>query len=214
MGREAVYLTKIIIAEDDATLREVLADALRAEADMKVLGQAGDGLELVEMCRRTPPDVVVVDIRMPGMDGIEAARILRAEQLGVRVLVLTTFDDDEYLRKMFGIGVDGYLLKSENPLPLADAVRAVQRGLSALDGTVSRKLGNLLNRDPDEENRPQSLTEVERRVAERIVQGYYNKDIALEMGISYGRVRNIVSRVYRKLGALGRADLADKLGED
>lgn len=161
------------------------------------------------LCRETPPDVAVVDIRMPGMDGVAACKILRSELPEVRLLILTTFDDDEYLRELFGLGVDGYLLKTGSPPRLAEAVRGVYNGLGAVDAGVSRKLGSLLNAPKKPGTGP--LTETELRAARLIAEGKYNKEIAVELGITYGRTRNLVSAVYRKLGAVDRADLIAKL---
>ena len=200
---------KVALAEDGDALRRSLADSLREQPDIQVLGEATDSEELVALCRETPPDVAVVDIRMPGMDGVAACKILRSELPEVRLLILTTFDDDEYLRELFGLGVDGYLLKTGSPPRLAEAVRGVYNGLGAVDAGVSRKLGSLLNAPKKPGTGP--LTETELRAARLIAEGKYNKEIAVELGITYGRTRNLVSAVYRKLGAVDRADLIAKL---
>ena len=202
-------ITKVTLAEDGDALRRSLADSLREQPDISVLGEAAEGGELVALCRETPPDVAVVDIRMPGMDGVAACKILRSELPEVRLLILTTFDDDEYLRELFGLGVDGYLLKTGSPPRLAEAVRGVYNGLGAVDAGVSRKLGSLLNAPKKPGTGP--LTETELRAARLIAEGKYNKEIAVELGITYGRTRNLVSAVYRKLGAVDRADLIAKL---
>lgn len=200
---------KVALAEDGDALRRSLADSLREQPDISVLGEAAEGGELVALCRETPPDVAVVDIRMPGMDGVAACKILRSELPEVRLLILTTFDDDEYLRELFGLGVDGYLLKTGSPPRLAEAVRGVYNGLGAVDAGISRKLGNLLNAPKKPGTGP--LTETELRAARLIAEGKYNKEIAVELGITYGRTRNLVSAVYRKLGAVDREDLIAKL---
>jgi DNA-binding NarL/FixJ family response regulator len=147
---------------------------------------------------------------MPVMDGVEASRRLRALRPDIKLLILTTFDDDDYLRELFGIGVDGYLLKTDSPARLSDAVRNVYNGLGAVDGIISRKLGSLLNRQPAKPDRG-LLTDTEKKVAALIAEGYYNKDIAQILDISYGRVRNLVSSVYAKLGVVSRADLISNL---
>ena len=200
---------KVALAEDGDALRRSLADSLREQPDISVLGVASEGGKLVALCREMPPDVAVVDIRMPGMDGVAACKILRSELPEVRLLILTTFDDDEYLRELFGLGVDGYLLKTGSPPRLAEAVRGVYNGLGAVDAGVSRKLGSLLNAPKKPGTGP--LTETELRAARLIAKGKYNKEIAVELGITYGRTRNLVSAVYRKLGAVDRADLIAKL---
>ena len=203
------HIIKVTLAEDGDALRRSLADSLREQPDISVLGEAAEGGELVALCRETPPDVAVVDIRMPGMDGVAACKILRSELPEVRLLILTTFDDDEYLRELFSLGVDGYLLKPGSPPRLAEAVRGVYNGLGAVDAGVSRKLGSLLNAPKKPGTGP--LTETELRAARLIAEGKYNKEIAVELGITYGRTRNLVSAVYRKLGAVDRADLIAKL---
>ena len=203
------HIIKVTLAEAGDALRRSLADSLREQPDISVLGEAAEGGELVALCRETPPDVAVVDIRMPGMDGVAACKILRSELPEVRLLILTTFDDDEYLRELFGLGVDGYLLKTGSPPRLAEAVRGVYNGLGAVDAGVSRKLGSLLNAPKKPGTGP--LTETELRAARLIAEGKYNKEIAVELGITYGRTRNLVSAVYRKLGAVDRADLIAKL---
>ena len=203
---------KVVLAEDGDVLRRSLADSLREQPDIQVLDEAADGEELVALCRETPPDVAVVDIRMPGMDGVAACKILRSELPEVRLLILTTFDDDEYLRELFGLGVDGYLLKTGSPPRLAEAVRGVYNGLGAVDAGVSRKLGSLLNAPKKPGTGP--LTETELRAASLIAEGKYNKEIAVELGITYGRTRNLVSAVYRKLGAVDREDLIARLEKE
>ena len=203
------HIIKVTLAEDGDALRRSLADSLREQPDISVLGEAAEGGELVALCRETPPDVAVVDIRMPGMDGVAACKILRSELPEVRLLILTTFDDDEYLRELFGLVVDGYLLKTGSPPRLAEAVRGVYNGLGAVDAGVSRKLGSLLNAPKKPGTGP--LTETELRAARLIAEGKYTKEIAVELGITYGRTRNLVSAVYRKLGAVDRADLIAKL---
>ena len=203
---------KVGLAEDGDVLRRSLADSLREQPDIQVLDEAADGEELVALCRETPPDVAVVDIRMPGMDGVAACKILRSELPEVRLLILTTFDDDEYLRELFGLGVDGYLLKTGSPPRLAEAVRGVYNGLGPVAAGVSRKLGSLLNAPKKPGTGP--LTETELRAARLIAEGKYNKEIAVELGITYGRTRNLVSAVYRKLGAVDREDLIARLEKE
>ncbi len=199
---------KVILADDHSILRRSLCGLLGRDNAIEVTGEAGDGEELVALCRSNPPDVAVVDIRMPGMDGIEAARIIKDELPRVKVLMLTTFDDDEYLRELFQMGVDGYLLKSSGDVSIAAAVKSVYAGINTLDKNIISKLGAMLDENEAREN---VLTETELRVARLMAQGTYNKDIAVQLCLSYGRVRNIVSDIYHKLGVTSRAHIADKL---
>ena len=203
-------LIRVMLAEDDTLLLRALAKSLRTHPDIELLAETENGAELVASCQKHPPDVAVLDIRMPVMDGVTAARLLRKELPQVKLLILTTFDDDRYLQALYGLGVDGYLLKSGDPKRLAEAVRSVYHGIGAVDGAISRKLGSLLN--PSMSKAPQgSLSQIEGRVAELIAQGKYNKEIAVELDISYGHARNLVSKVYSKLGAIDRDDLTTKL---
>ncbi len=198
---------RVILAEDNEALRRSLVASLAGDGGIAVVGEAENGVELLALCARHLPDVVVVDIRMPMMDGIEACRRLRHTQPDVRLLVLTTFDDDEYLRDLFELGIDGYLLKSSEDVPLASAIHGVYMGIHTLDRSITHKISGYLGKGPA----APTLTDTERRVAELIADGLYNKDIAAVLSVSYGRARNIVSDVYRKLGVLDRADLKQKL---
>lgn len=197
---------QVVLAEDNEALRRSLAASLSEDGDIAVIGEAANGVELLSQCEMTTPDVAVVDIRMPVMDGVEACRRLRQTLPGVRLLVLTTFDDDEYLRELLALGIDGYLLKSSEDVRLADAIRGVYMGIHMLDRNITHKLSGFVP-----EKKRTVLSDSEQRVAELIAAGYYNKDIAAELGISYGHVRNIVSEIYQKLGAIDREDLKQKL---
>ena len=203
---------KVILAEDSELLRHTLAASLREHPDITLLDEAENGAKLLACCLNNPPDVAVLDIRMPIMDGITAAKALRKKLPEVKLLILTTFDDDLYLRELFGIGVDGYLLKSGSSERLAEAVRNVYNGLGAVDNAISRKLGDLLNQ-PQSKFPQGVLSPAEQRVGDLLVAGKYNKEISLMLNISYGHTRNLVSRVYAKTGAVDREDLIIKLGE-
>ncbi len=201
---------KVAVGEDHAVLRRALVTALRQDPDIDVLGDAENGLELVELCRAAGPDVAVVDIRMPVMDGVQAASVIKAELPAVKVLILTTFDDEEYLRKLFALGIDGYLLKNEDHAALANAVKSVYIGYNTLDRSITAKLAAMMGGPTP----PAELSPMEEKVARMAAQGLYNKDIARELDISYGRARNLVSQVYRKLGALERAEMGGFLSAE
>ena len=182
---------RVLLVDDEPGIRHVLGALIRDFGyDVHTAESAREALEAFTA---NPFPIVVTDIRMPGMDGVAACKILRSELPEVRLLILTTFDDDEYLRELFGLGVDGYLLKTGSPPRLAEAVRGVYNGLGAVDAGVSRKLGSLLNAPKKPGTGP--LTET-------------------ELGITYGRTRNLVSAVYRKLGAVDREDLIARLDKE
>ena len=200
---------KVVLADDHQLMRQTMADTLRLTPDIEVLGEANNGLELIELCRTHKPDVAIVDIRMPVMDGVEATALLKKEFPNMKVLMLTVFDDTEYLRKLFALGINGYLLKSSRHIALSSAVRSVYEGISAMDGSIIIKAGTLIGAQISNDK----LTFTEEKVAELIIAGKYNKEIASELDISYGRVRNIVSGIYTKLGVFGREGVLEKLRE-
>jgi len=189
-------------------LRLELARTL-SEGGAAVLGQAGDGAELLALCRAAspPPDVALIDIRMPVMNGVEAAKILRKEMPGVKLLVLTTCDDPAYLRDLFSVGVDGYLLKGAEGGELMRAVVGVHGGSGILDKSLIRKVGALI----PPETKEARLSETEEKAARLILDGKVNKEIAQELKISYQYTRQLVSGVYRKFSAIDRQDLIGKL---
>ncbi|MDR0885213.1 MAG: response regulator transcription factor [Clostridiales Family XIII bacterium] len=200
----------VIVAEDVEALRRTWIEALEKTDDINLLGDAENGSMLVDLCRENPPDIAVLDIRMPVMDGVQAAKILKKELPDVKLLILTTFDDEDYLRQLFAIGINGYMLKTVNMPLLADTIRNVFLGIHAIDAGVTTKIAQMI---ATPEPRIEKLTDVELKVATLMVAGAYNKDIANELNISYGRTRNIVSMVYKKTNTMDRRDLAVKLAD-
>jgi DNA-binding NarL/FixJ family response regulator len=199
-------MTRAIVADDQEMVRDGLAAILAAEPDLEIVGTAADGAEAVQVARRERPDVVVMDVRMPGMDGIEATRRITAEGLA-RVLVLTTFDLDDYVYQAVRAGASGFLLKDAPRQRLAEAIRAVARGDMLVDPVVTRRLVErfALSRARSDDHRLDVLTGREREVLVEIGRGLSNTEIAERLYVGEATVKTHVSALLRKL------DLRDRV---
>jgi DNA-binding NarL/FixJ family response regulator len=205
---------RILIADDDALLRAGLAVILGTAADLEVVAEAGDGIEAVRLCLQHAPDVVLMDVRMPGIDGIEATRRLVAAQPDTKILILTTFHDDDYVYGALRAGASGFLLKRASPERLLDAVRTVAAGEALLDPSVTRSLisrfltaGASKASEPPAEARQQlqRLTDRERQVLLLVAQGRSNAEIADLLVIAESTAKTHVKRVLAKIDAHDRA---------
>jgi DNA-binding NarL/FixJ family response regulator len=204
---------RVLIADDQELVRVGLRVLLDGEPDLTVVGQAGDGLETVRLARSLRPDVVLVDVRMPGVDGIEATqRILGDPDLaGTRVIVLTTFEVDEYVFAALHEGASGFLIKDTAPAELLRAVRLVAQGQALLSPSVTRRVLDRFAGAPVPTMAPppgwNRLTGREREVVALVAQGLTNEDIAARLVISAATARTHVGRAIGKLGARDRAQL-------
>jgi DNA-binding NarL/FixJ family response regulator len=204
---------RVMLADDDALLRAGLAVVLGTTPDLSVVAEASDGLQAVELCQRHIPDVVLMDVRMPGIDGIEATRRLVAASPDTRILILTTFRYDEYVWGALRAGASGFLLKRSSPERLIDAVRTVAAGESLLDPAVTRDLiQRYLSADVDlpahraeEPSTLERLTEREREVLSLVGEGYSNQEIADRLVIAESTAKTHVKRILAKIGARDRA---------
>jgi DNA-binding NarL/FixJ family response regulator len=205
---------RVLIADDDALLRAGLVVILGTAADLEVVAEAGDGIEAVRLCLQHAPDVVLMDVRMPGIDGIEATRRLVAAQPEARILILTTFHDSDYVYGALRAGASGFLLKRTSPERLLDAVRTVAAGDALLDPSVTRSLisrvlgaGAARKSDPPAETREQlrRLTDRERQVLLLVAQGRSNAEIAELLVIAESTAKTHVKRVLAKIDAHDRA---------
>lgn len=192
---------KVLIVDDDALIVKSLALMLSGEADITVCGTAANGADAAEMCRKKQPDVILMDIRMPVMDGIAATRIIKEENPGARIMMLTTFDDKPSIQQALTAGADGYLLKSEEISDLAGILRALNSGVGILDGDVLKKLTNAPN--PLLER----LTPRERDISRLVAQGLTNKSIASRLYLSENTVRNNIAVIMGKLNVRNRTQL-------
>jgi DNA-binding NarL/FixJ family response regulator len=207
---------RVLLVDDQRLMREGLRTLLELHADLHVVGEAGDGHEAVQLVAERQPDVVLMDLRMPRLDGVAATRRIKARWPDVQVLVLTTFDDDELVFQSIEAGASGYLLKDVGSDGLADAVRAASRGEAPLQPSVARKiLGRLrsapvsgapaapLDGLPDE-----ALTERELAILRLLGQGASNRQIADALVLTEGTVKNYISAILAKTGLHDRTQAA------
>ncbi|MTD58320.1 response regulator [Amycolatopsis pithecellobii] len=204
---------RVVLADDQALVRAGFRVLLETEDGFEVCGEADDGGEAVELAKRHRPDVVVMDIRMPVVDGLEATRRITADEelASVKVLVLTTFDIDEYVYDALRAGASGFLLKDTEPVELLRALRVIADGESLLAPTVTRRLiaefvGRPENRRVDTQA-VQQITGREREVLALVAGGLSNDEIAAQLVISTATARTHVSRIMTKVGARDRAQL-------
>jgi DNA-binding NarL/FixJ family response regulator len=205
----------VIIVDDQAMVRAGFASLLAAQSDIEVVGEAPDGAQGVELSRRTHPDVVLMDVRMPEMDGLEAARRLLSPPRGVehrpRVLMLTTFDVDDYVYEALRAGASGFLLKDAPPADLISAVRVVAAGEALLAPSVTRRLiEDFAKRQrPAVKGKPalrlKALTERETEVLTLVARGQSNTEIAATLVLAEQTVKTHVSRIFTKLDLRDRA---------
>jgi DNA-binding NarL/FixJ family response regulator len=199
----------VLIVDDHAVVREGLRTFLDLQDGLEVVGEAADGLEGVQEAKRLQPDVILMDLVMPKLDGVAAMRALRAQVPDSRVIVLTSFLDDERLLPAIQAGAAGYLLKNVEPAELARAIHAAQRGEAIIDPTAAARLVEAIadNSRPVVAE-PERLTRREREVLELITAGRSNKRIAFELGISEKTVKTHVGHLLAKLGVTDRTQAA------
>ncbi len=205
-------MTRVLVADDQSAVRAGFAALIAAEEEMEVVGEAANGREAVDLARRVFPHVVLMDIRMPVLDGLEAARIICADQTlaGTRVLVLTTFDLDEYVYAALRAGASGFLLKDAGAAELLQAIRVVAAGDALLAPGVTKRLIAEFAARPDPTAPPPQLadlTEREREVLRLVAGGLTNADIARQLVISPLTAKTHVARLRTKLGCHDRAQL-------
>jgi DNA-binding NarL/FixJ family response regulator len=197
---------RVVVADDQALVRGGFRAILAANQDIDVIAEAGTGREAVDLVTRAAPDVALLDIRMPEMDGIEATRRIIAAGADTRILILTTFDVDQHVYDAFRAGATGFLLKTVSPEDLVTAVRAAHAGDALLAPTITRRLVERFAATPQPGNHPQlqALTERERDVLQLIAQGLSNDEISGQLFVSAGTVKTHVSRIFSKLGLRDR----------
>jgi DNA-binding NarL/FixJ family response regulator len=205
-------MIRVAVADDQALVRSGFAVLLRSASDIEVVGEAANGAEAVELARLERPDVFLMDIRMPGMDGLEATRLITGnESVASRVLILTTFDLDEYVFEALRSGASGFLLKDTLPDDLLAAVRVVADGDALLAPKVTRRLIEQFVQQPDttpvEQPGLETLTDREREVLIAVSRGLSNAEIAETLFMSHATAKTHVSRLLTKLSARDRAQL-------
>jgi DNA-binding NarL/FixJ family response regulator len=204
---------RVLLADDQALIRAGFRVLLDSEQDIEVIGEAEDGAQAVELAHRRQADVVLMDIRMPGVDGLEATRRIDADERldGVKVLILTTFESDEYVYEALQAGASGFLVKDTEPAELLHAIRVVAEGDALLSPKITRRLISDIAARRSPRSRPDpalsELTEREREIMTLVARGFSNADIAAQLHLSPLTVKTHVSRAMLKLHARDRAQL-------
>ena len=189
-------MIKVIIADDQVILRESIKELIEKDENIIVIGTVSDGKSAYELCRRTMPDLVLMDIRMPGCDGIEGTKLIKEKYPDIKIIILTTFEDEEYISKALSYGAEGYILKDVSPDMLISAVNSVVNGLPVIH---IKTIGTILKK----------MQKKEREKKKRcFIEGKSNKENADKVHLSEGRIRNIITEVFIKLGVKDRTQLA------
>ena len=204
-------MTRVLIADDDDLMRAGLVELLSGEPEIEIVGEASTGREAVDRARRLRPDVVLMDVRMPDLDGIGATRELTRAAPGVRVLILTTFEQDDYVFGSLRAGASGFLLKRARPEELIAAVRTIARGDSLLSPSVTRLVIDRMTQQPMPELADQAklalLTRREREVLEQVASGLSNREIATKLYVEESTIRSHVKRILMKLELRDRVQI-------
>jgi len=192
---------KVLLVDDDLLIRKSLSMMLSREVDIHVIGTAADGAEALDMCHAELPDVVLMDIRMPNVDGIAATRSIKKAYPQVRIMMLTTFDDKPNIQQALAAGADGYLLKTDEISDIAGKLRPLAGGAGVLDVEVLKKLTS------PENPALEQLAARERDIVRLVAQGLSNKEIATQLFLSEGTVRNNIVTIMEKLDVKNRTQL-------
>ncbi len=208
-------MIKVLIADDQELMRQSLQIILGMEKDIEVMGTVANGLEVIRAVRKEKPDVILMDIRMPEMDGVVCTQIIKENYPDIRVIVLTTFDDDEYVFNALKYGASGYLLKGISAKELAEAIRKVYHGTAMINEDIASKVLKLFSRmaqvnlaiQVDEEHAAE-FRPTEWNIITLVGRGMSNKEIAAKLKLSDGSVRNSLSTILGKLNLRDRTQLA------
>jgi NarL family two-component system response regulator LiaR len=200
---------KVMLAEDHVVVREGTREIIQHEEDMEVVGEAGDGEEAVALAPRVKPDVIIMDVNMPKLNGIEATKQIKAMMPSVAVLVLTAYDNDQYVSALLEAGAAGYLLKNIKGRELIEAVRAVNAGESVLHPKIARKVLNrfaIIGAKPEGEPVTNVLSERELEVLKLAAKGLSNRDIAEQLFLSIRTVQAHLGNIFNKLDVGSRTE--------
>lgn len=206
-------MIKVLITDDQVLLRESLKGIIEMDAAIKVVGCAGNGFEAEKLCRELSPDVVLMDLKMPDCDGVEGTRLIKKANSSIKVVVLTTFEDEENVRRAIENGADGYILKDVLPEELLLVIKNAANGFFIMSpktsGTVIRQInqdGNF-GREAPNHHAARLLKESEFEILQLIAEGKSNKEIAIEVFLSEGRIKNIITGILEKLALKDRYQL-------
>jgi len=206
-------MIKVIIADDQEIVREGLKMILSLHEEIEIIGEASDGEELLKLIQMKKPEVVLMDIRMPIMNGIKATKLLKEKYSDIKIIILTTFNEDEYIFEGLKNGADGYLLKDSDSKEIINAIKSVMEGEKLLNPKVTVRVIHALNSmkmekvDSEKEELLKILTPRELEVTKHVLKGKTNKDIARDLFVTEGTIKNYVSKILEKLELDSRSEL-------
>ena len=208
-------MIKVLIADDQELIRQSLQIVLNTKEDIEVVGVASDGQEVIQAIRKELPDVILMDIRMPKMDGVQCTKIIKGNYPNVKIIILTTFDDDEFVYNALKFGASGYLLKGVSMDELVNAIRTVHSGRAMINPDIATKVVKLFSQMAQsdfsiviDEAKEKELTKTEWKIIEQVERGASNKEAAEVLNLSEGTVRNYLSIILNKLELRDRTQLA------
>jgi DNA-binding NarL/FixJ family response regulator len=203
-----VLFLKVLITDDDALIRDSLKILLDLEDDIDVVGTASTGQEAFEMCQKLSPDIVLMDIRMPVLDGVLGTKLIKKHFKDMKVLILTTFKDYEYIKEAIENGAEGYILKNQSVDSIIESIRTVYKGNAVFERNVVDTLSSMLRDEKTSRPEDFDLTEKEFNILKFVAEGLSNKEIAQKLYLSDGTVRNYVTSLLEKLSLRDRTQLA------
>lgn len=201
-------MIKIILVDDDALIRDSLTLILEMEEDFQVMATATNGQEALELCGRSQPDMVLMDVRMPVMDGVLGTQRIREKFPNTKIVILTTFQEEEYIKEALKHGASGYILKSQPAESIVETLRAVSKGNMVLQADVANSLRKLIGHGKKTSPQAFQLTEREMTILTMVGEGLSNREIADKIYLSQGTVRNYISVLLEKLSLRDRTQLA------
>lgn len=199
---------KVIIVDDDGLIRDSLKLVLGLEEDIEVIGTAKNGMEALELCKADKPNIVLMDIRMPVMDGVLGTKLIKENFSDVKVVLLTTFKDDEYIREAVMNGAEGYILKNQSTDSIIESLRTVYKGNTVFEKDVVNVLTGMIKEEKKKKPSDYNLSEREFEVLTVIAEGLSNKEIAEKLFLGEGTVRNYITNILEKLELRDRTQLA------
>ena len=208
-------MIKVLLVDDQQILAEGIKSVLETSSDVEVVGIASDGIVAVEMCAERKPDVVLMDIRMPNMNGVVATKRIKETDENIKIIILTTFDDSDYILSAINNGASGYLLKDIGATALVDAIKNAYNGDTILPAKIARKITEAATRvSSDKEFKLRKAfnhSDREVEIALMLYDGFTNRQIASALKLTDGTARNYISAIYLKLGVDGRAAAVEKI---
>lgn len=201
-------MIKILIADDQKILKESLKHIIQQDPDLDVVAFASNGKEAFFMCQNHLPDVVLMDIKMPECNGIEGTMLIKESFPDIKVLIISSYDYDEYIEKSLKSGADGYILKDIDPIQLSLAIKSVYNGMSVIHNSVLSFISRSIYKLPPNEIREKNFSPKEIQILRMIVDGKSNTQIAQYLNLSKGRIANILTSLFNKTGVIDRTQLA------